>query len=201
VIARRRLGAALSAAGAALLAFGGATYVRGALARDRARAEWERLDAHRAVLAIHVSLERGARAAEGTRPGTPVARLFIPRLGLDEVVVEGVGTSQLNAGPGHLPGSVFPGEPGNAVLSAHRDRHFRSLDRLAVGDTIVTETLGTRVTWVVSARRVVARGAPALFDTPDATLTLTTCWPVRYLGPAPDRLLLTATPVSRSPRA
>jgi sortase (surface protein transpeptidase) len=27
------------------------------------------------------------------------------------------------------------------------------------------------------------------------TLTLTTCWPIRYLGPAPDRLIITAEPV------
>ena len=199
--ARRAGGLALLLAGAALLGWSGVAYGRGALARDRARAEWERLEARRAVLAIQASLERGAGGTEGVRPGAPVARLLIPRLGLDEVVVEGVGTSQLNAGPGHLPGSVLPGERGNAVISAHRDRHFRSLDRVAIGDTVVTETLGARVTWVVSARRVVGRGVPALFDTQDATLTLTTCWPVRYLGSAPDRLLLTATPISRTRRA
>jgi len=51
------------------------------------------------------------------------------------------------------------------------------------------------VRWVVFARRIVSRNAPALFATHDATLTLTTCWPVRYLGPAPDRLLITARPI------
>jgi sortase A len=90
---------------------------------------------------------------------------------------------------------VLPGQPGNAVISAHRDRQFHSLDRLALGDTIVTETLGGRTNWIIVARRVVERGKPALFATTDPTLTLTTCWPVRYVGPAPDRLIITAKPI------
>jgi sortase A len=129
--------------------------------------------------------------------GAPVARLRIPRIGLDAIVLEGVEDSELNAGPGHLPGSALPGEPGNAVISAHRDRHFSRLGELQVGDTITTET-GQSVAWVIVRRRVVGEAAPALFSTPDATLTLTTCWPIRYLGTAPDRLLLTARPITAS---
>jgi sortase (surface protein transpeptidase) len=42
---------------------------------------------------------------------------------------------------------------------------------------------------------VIDKDSPALFHTRDATLTLTTCWPIRYLGPAPDRLIITAKPL------
>ncbi|HEU4566061.1 MAG TPA: class D sortase, partial [Gemmatimonadaceae bacterium] len=170
------------------------------LARDRARAEWARADAHRAVLAAEARLAGGADAAPA-RAGAPVARIVIPALGLDEIVVEGVGELELSAGPGHLPGSPLPGERGNAIISAHRDRHFHSLDRVAVGDTVITETAGERVVWRITERRVVERDVPALWSTSGPTLTLTTCWPVRYFGPAPDRLLLTALPIQRMPRA
>lgn len=199
-MSRRATGTILCVAGAALLGYAGVTYVRGALQRDRVRAEWSSAEAHRAVTMTNASLEPGT-AVESPRAGAPVARLLIPKLGLDEIVIEGVGDDQLNVGPGHLPGSVLPGETGNAIISAHRDRHFHSLDDLAEGDTVVTETVRERVVWVVRARRVLDRAAPALFASTDPTLTLTTCWPVRYLGPAPDRLLLTARPVSRSARA
>ncbi|MGH7720429.1 MAG: class D sortase, partial [Gemmatimonadaceae bacterium] len=138
----------------------------------------------------------GVPTASAPVPGAPVIRLRIPSIDLDEVVVEGVDNAQLNAGPGHLPGSVFPGDPGNSVISAHRDRHFHALDELAVGDTVVTETPGRHTAWVITKRRVVDENAPALFASTDATLTLTTCWPVRYLGPAPDRLILTAKVVA-----
>src|SRR5690349_20484444 len=79
--------------------------------------------------------------------------------------------------------SAYPGEPGNAVISAHRDRHFNRLEALDVGDTTVTESGTHRDSWLVVSKRVVDKDARVLFSTPDATLTLTTCWPIRYLGP------------------
>ena len=128
--------------------------------------------------------------------GTPVARLVIPSIDLDEIVMEGVGPVELNAGPGHFPGSVLPGQPGNSIMSAHRDRHFRHIGELGIGARFRTETWSGSVEWVVTERRIVSRDTPALFDEPEATLTLTTCWPIRYFGPAPDRLLIVAKPVS-----
>ena len=128
--------------------------------------------------------------------GAPIARLLIPRIGLDEVVVEGVEDRELNAGPGHLPGTPLPGDSGNAVISAHRDRHFRTLDEVKIGDVIVTQSRHHKVSWVVKEIRVVHASAPAIFSSDEPVLTLTTCWPVRYLGSAPDRLLITAVPMT-----
>lgn len=190
---RRAVGAALVAGGALLLGHAGSTWASGLLARDRARAAWEAEQARGAVDSIRASL--ASRERTGAPPlGASVARLRIPSVRVDEIVVEGVGVSQLNAGPGHLPGSPLPGAEGNSVISAHRDRHFRSLDGVAVGDTIKTESRQHRVTWVVRDVRVVGADAPALFATAEPTLTLTTCWPVRFFGSSPDRLIITATP-------
>lgn len=191
---RRAAGLILYAVGAALLLDVGVTYARSVMASDAARAAWEREQAHRSVLTIKREVERPYARTATLALGAPMAHLVIPAIGLDEIVVEGVGEDQLNAGPGHMPGSALPGDPGNAVISAHRDRHFHALDHVAVGDTIITTTDRGRVTWVVVGRHIVPSDARALFDTHDATLTLTTCWPVRYLGPAPDRLLITARP-------
>jgi sortase A len=196
---RRTIGTLFSIAGAALLLAVGFTYAKGAIARDRARAEWEAVEGRGVRLAANGRIA-GVDALARVARGAPIGRLIIPSIGVDEVVVEGVSDEQLNAGPGHLPESAFPGEAGNAVISAHRDRHFHGLDRIAVGDTIVTETFSGRTAWVVVGRRIVERGEPALFATSDPTLTLTTCWPVRYVGPAPDRLLVTAKMIGRSVR-
>src|SRR5947207_9163961 len=108
--------------------------------------------------------------------------------------MEGVEGTSLNVGPGHLPGSAFPGERGNAVISAHRDRHFSHLDDLSVGDTVITESGARHNEWVVISKRIVDSDAPALFRSASATLTLTTCWPMRYIGTAPQRLVVTAKP-------
>jgi len=175
----------------------GLQHLRAAVARHQARDAWESAPVLRpAEEARPVGANAGARPKRWPL-GVSIARLVIPAIGFDEVVVEGVGSRELAAGPGHLPGSVLPGEAGNAVISAHRDRHFRRLDKVRVGDTVVTETDRGPVTWRIVRRQVVERDAPVLFATSSATLTLTTCWPVRYFGPAPDRLILTAAPVRR----
>lgn len=191
---RRRVGALLYVVGGALILHAGSTYARGALSRSEARAAWERADARRAV--HDAKLIDIGDASAPARKGAPVARLMIPSLGLDEIVVEGVGDDELNAGPGHLPGSATPGEAGNAVISAHRDRHFSTLGDLRVGDTVYTETSSGRVSWIVTKRRVVGAGRPALFSTAEPVLTLTTCWPIRYFGTAPDRLIIEAKQMS-----
>jgi LPXTG-site transpeptidase (sortase) family protein len=191
----RPLGYVLFCAGAVLVAFAGGRYAHGAWKQGEARRAWDESEA-RAV----VALARRSVTADGLLPapvvhGAPVARLQIPRLGLDEIVMEGVDEFALNAGPGHLPGSAFPGEQGNAIISAHRDRHFSRLGDVNVGDTVVTESGSHRTRWVVLSKRVIDADAPALFRTADATLTLTTCWPIRYLGTAPERLIVVAKPV------
>ena len=175
--------------GAALVLASGASVARGAIARDNARSRWAELEASRAAIS--------ARAAVGGTgwalvSGAPVARLEIPRLGLDEVVVEGVDESALRAGPGHMAGSALPGENGNSVISAHRDRHFKPLAKVVVGDTVLTDATRGKLTWVVSRIRVVDADAPVLRTSKTPLLTLTTCWPVRYFGPAPERLIVEA---------
>jgi sortase A len=194
---RRHLGWALVVSGGLMVSFAGGRYALGAVKADEARQAWDAAEAKASVAQARAAANRANRAnrADPGGPvviGAPVARLLIPKIALDDIVLEGVDGDQLNAGPGHLPGSALPGDLGNAVVSAHRDRHFSHFDRLSVGDTIVTETTASRTTWIISKRRIIDKDDPALFRTSDATLTLTTCWPVRYLGTAPERLILTA---------
>ena len=181
--------------GLIVLAVIGVQLLRGSVARDRARAEWTKLMAAASISSIPaMSLTR-------VSSGTPVVRVIIPSIRLDEVVVEGLSDKDLWAGPGHMPGTVFPGENGNAVISAHRDRHFHRLDDVRVGEMIETQTPAMDVVWRVTSRRVVHRDDKVIFETAEPQLTLTTCWPTRYFGPAPDRLIITAVPVSVRERA
>ena len=189
--ARRVASSALIVCGALLLIGSATSVARGAIARDAARARWAEMEAERSAVRAKLSTG-GARWSEAR--GTPVARVIIPRLGLDEVVVEGVGDDELRAGPGHMIGSVLPGDRGTSVISAHRDRHFHALGGIAVGDTVVTESASGTVVWTVSRIRVVGADDSALDARPTPTLMLTTCWPIRYVGPAPDRLIVEAIP-------
>jgi sortase A len=190
---RKRLGLSLCLAGGLSLSMAGGRYAAGAIRADNARAIWEQAAAKRVVARAHAAAMRPALRGR-IAAGAPVAHVVAAKIGLDAIVLEGVGGDELNAGPGHFPGSALPGDPGNAVISAHRDRHFSHVDELEVGDSLITETDTRRTTWVVVNRRVIDKDAPALFHTPDATLTLTTCWPMRYVGTAPERLIITLKP-------
>lgn len=193
---RKLIGFTFFVSGGLLLSFVAGRYAVGIARADSARGAWDAAQAQRAVArARAVALSRAPQPAPAD--GTPIGRLVIPRIDLDEIVLEGIETEDLNAGPGHLPGSVLPGERGNSIVSAHRDRHFNHFDALKVGDTVVTESRIGKTTWVIVSQRVVDKDARALFRTSDTTLTLTTCWPIRYVGSAPSRLIVTAKPVRR----
>jgi sortase A len=125
--------------------------------------------------------------------GEPFARLVIDRIGLDAVLFEGVDRSTLKLGPGHMPGTPLPGQPGNAVLSGHRTtygRPFFDLDQLVDGDEIQVETALGISTFAVREILIVEPTDVWVADHIDgAWLTLTTCHP-RFS--AAERLVIQA---------
>lgn len=115
----------------------------------------------------------------------PVARLRVPRLGVEEIVLAG-GTGQAMAfGPGHLSRSATPGSAGNVVLAGHRDTHFRFLRDLRPGDEILLEAArGTPRRYRVTETVVVDfRDRRPLAATLEPTLTLITCYPFDAIIP------------------
>jgi len=122
---------------------------------------------------------------------TTLTRLSIPSINLDAVVVEGVGRRDLLMGPGHMPNTPEPGQPGNVVISAHRDTFFRHIHELKEGDYIIVERAGRRFRYQVTGKKVVEPNDMAVVQpTPGSQLTLLTCYPTYYIGPAPQRLVV-----------
>ncbi len=78
--------------------------------------------------------------------GEDIARIKIPSIGVDKIVVEGVSVDDLRKGPGRYQRSVLPGEPGNTAFAGHRTTYgapFHNIDNLVPGDEIqVTSLLG-----------------------------------------------------------
>lgn len=191
---RKLIGFVFFVSGGLMLSFVAGRYALGIVRADQARGAWEEAQA-RGVVAHARAVALRHIPQPVPVDGTPIGRLIIPRIDLDEIVLEGIEAEDLNAGPGHLPGSALPGERGNAIISAHRDRHFNHFDALKVGDTVVTESRIGQRSWLIVSQRIVDKDDPALFRTSDETLTLTTGWPIRYLGADPSRLIVTAKPV------
>jgi sortase A len=121
------------------------------------------------------------------------ASLRVPRVALDAVVFEGVSVDTLTKGPGHMPGTPVPGQPGNSVISGHRTtygRPFFDFDQLEPGDRIEVETaIGLHVYEVRESFIVEPTDVWVVDDRPGAWLTLTTCNPKFS---ARERLIITA---------
>jgi sortase A len=118
------------------------------------------------------------------REGEAVAQIRIPRIGVDDIVVEGISRADLRKGPGHYPDTPLPGQIGNAAIAGHRTTYgapFGDLDLLETGDRIFVRTVQGSFTYrVYDPRHVVKPSDVSILD-PDparpATLTLTTCNP------------------------
>jgi sortase A len=126
-----------------------------------------------------------------------IGRIEIPRLRFSAVVVEGIDSTNLRHAVGHIPGTALPGEPGNVGLAGHRDTFFRPLKDLKIKDEIQLSTLkGVFKYQVVWLRVVEPSDVAVLAPSGEDELTLVTCYPFYFVGPAPKRWIVRARQVS-----
>jgi LPXTG-site transpeptidase (sortase) family protein len=135
-----------------------------------------------------------AVAQEAPARGAPIAQLLIPKIGVDQIVVEGTGREQLERGPGHYVGTPLPGQYGNVSFAAHRTTYgapFGRLDELVIGDVITVRSAdGSELVYHVTDQFVVAPSrSDVVGDQGDHRLTLTTCTPK---ASATSRLIVVA---------
>jgi sortase A len=122
-----------------------------------------------------------------------VGRIEVPRIKLSAVAREGVDVRTLRGSIGHVPGSAFPGDLGNAAFAAHRDTFFSPLKFIRPGDQIVITTPDGVHRYAVTATRVVdPSDVSVLGPLPGRRLTLITCYPFDYVGSAPKRFVVQA---------
>jgi sortase A len=120
-------------------------------------------------------------------------RIEIKSVGLSSMIMEGVDRETLRRGVGHIPGTALPGQRGNVALAGHRDTFFRALRNVRKNDEITLETLDGHFRYRVDYTQVVApEYTEALNGSGDAILTLVTCYPFSYVGPAPKRYIVRA---------
>jgi sortase A len=152
-------------------------------------------DAH-TFQAIEQSKFQNASASEANHPaivGSAIGEVEIPSIGIDAMFVEGDSPKTLRRAVGHISETALPGEPGNVVLTAHRDSFFRPLRNIRQGDAITVKTRGGEYEYVVDWTEVVLPSdVQILGPSGGNTLTLVTCFPFYYVGPAPKRFIVRA---------
>ena len=124
-------------------------------------------------------------------PDAPIGKLTIPSVGISAIVLEGDDAGTLNVAPGHIPGTALPGRKGNVAIAGHRDTFFRNLETIRLGDSIQLRTLrGTYIYKVDSTQVVDPSRTDVLLTSGASTLTLVTCYPFHFVGPAPKRFIV-----------
>jgi sortase A len=160
-----------------------------------------------------------ARGSAAMRPiavvtGQPFAVLRIPAFGARWrfAVVEGTTLTQLALGPGHVPGTQLPGEPGNFAVAAHditAGNAFLHLGSLRQGDGISVTTVNGTYRYRVLSERVVRYTDVGVLDPVPGRagqrpsrqfITLITCTPVT-LAFTPWRIVVTGVLTGTSPAA
>jgi sortase A len=122
-----------------------------------------------------------------------VGRVEVPRLHLSAMIAEGASSRVLRVAVGHVPGTSLPWQSGNVVLAAHRDSFFRHLGELKTGDVIRIIVPGSQYDYRVTFTEIVQpRETWVLQPATGKTLTLITCYPFHYIGPATDRFVVRA---------
>ena len=123
----------------------------------------------------------------------PEGILRIPALRLSVPIYSGTTSAELDRGAGHVEGTAALDSAGNAAIAAHRDGFFRSLRRVKPGQMLYVETLtGTRRYRVTETQIVAPSDVSVLAPTALPSITLITCYPFYFVGPAPERFIVRA---------
>jgi sortase A len=160
-------------------------------------------DSHRYQALEMKKFEQAGRLAEPHLlvEGEVIGEIQVPRLGLSAMVVQGDSPASLRHAVGHVAKSALPGEWGNVALAGHRDTLLRPLRNTRVGDEIRFKTVKHDFDYVVESIEVVAPSDIRVLEaTSGHDLTLITCFPFYYVGPAPKRFIVRARQTDAMPR-
>jgi sortase A len=122
--------------------------------------------------------------------------LSIPSLSTNLAIVEGIDEDALDRGIGHYPGTALPTENDQIVLSGHRDTVFRRLGELKIGEELLFQLIEGSYSYVVTKTKIVDKEDRTIIipTYPSEELVLITCYPFQYIGNAPSRYIVYATP-------
>jgi sortase A len=122
-----------------------------------------------------------------------IGEITVARLGLKAIVVQGDSPRILRRAVGHLSKTALPGEFGNVALAAHRDTFFHPLRDIRQGDIVTLNVPGQQFRYEVDSTLVVSPSESGVLQhSSGRELTLITCFPFGYVGPAPNRFVVHA---------
>ena len=165
---------------------------------------FQAVTSNRLEAALHGSARNDMPAAERATMDTTegadsmiaLGRIEIPRLRISAMIAEGTEPEALDRAVGHIASTPRPGGAGNVALAGHRDTFFRGLGGIREDDLIRIVTMESTYTYKVEWAEIVEpRRLDVLDSTATPSLTLVTCFPFHWMGPAPKRFVVRAVSV------
>jgi sortase A len=168
-------------------------------------AAWIPLKAELAQVLLEHSWQR-QKAGESRKPWPwadtyAIALLEVPRLGVQQIVLEGSSGRNLAFGP-----TASAGMPGSSlqrrdwIIDGHRDTHFSFVQLLQAGDVLRLETADGRLSFAVASLEVIdSRESDLVLEPGLLRLSLVTCYPFDAVtAGGPLRYVVTALPLATS---
>ncbi|WP_339268966.1 class D sortase [Paenibacillus sp. FSL W8-0187] len=130
------------------------------------------------------------------KPNDVIGMLQIPKLEAELPIIEGTDEEMLERGVGHYSGTAFPMDNEQILLSGHRDTVFRNFDKLSVGDRFIVKLPYGTFEYEIQSTDIVDKDDTSVIRSMGTeVLVISTCYPFRYVGNAPERYIFYAYPV------
>lgn len=134
------------------------------------------------------------------KKGETVGILEIPKIESELAIIEGTDPDELEKGVGHYKGSYYPNENGQIILSGHRDTVFRKIGELELGDELKLKLSYGDFSYKIIETKIVDDEDTSIITLQNEKeeLILTTCYPFRYIGNAPQRYIMYAEKIKEN---
>lgn len=130
------------------------------------------------------------------KPNDVIGMLQIPKLEAELPIIEGTDEEMLERGVGHYSGTAFPMDNEQILLSGHRDTVFRDFDKLSVGDHFIVKLPYGTFEYEIKSTDIVDKDDTSVIRSMGTeALVVSTCYPFRFVGNAPERYIFYAYPV------
>lgn len=127
-----------------------------------------------------------------------IGLLEIPKIKAELPIIEGTDEEMLEKGVGHYSATVFPSDGEQILLSGHRDTVFRNFGDLDIGDRFIVKMPYGAFEYEIASTKIVDKDDTSVIRLMgEEVLVVSTCYPFRYVGAAPDRYVVYAYPVGK----
>ena len=129
----------------------------------------------------------------------PLGIFMIDKLNIRVPIYNGTDEVTLDRGVGRIKGMAKMDENGNLGISGHRDGFFRGLKDIQVGDDIKIQTTRGVENYAVTSITIIDKSDISILKpTAEKILTIVTCYPFYFVGHAPKRYIVKASPIKSS---